>query len=174
MIDLACGVIRISIKCSCLEIFDQQGNPNLTPLVVDFLILSPSHQAELPSWPTKPPSRAAGFDGAELPYTSSRAESMSAEPRPRLQHASVLGRNAQGPRSFHGPVQRSKPDPTLRLLRRTLTKTLIWCTAAADADDAIPSASDNSMWRPPPSFRRFAFFGVAIPTSMLTSTRLFL
>ena len=33
MIDLACGVIRISIKCSCLEIFDQQGNPNLIPLV---------------------------------------------------------------------------------------------------------------------------------------------
>ena len=40
MINLACGVIRISIKCSCLEIFDQQGNPNLTLLVVDFLILS--------------------------------------------------------------------------------------------------------------------------------------
>ena len=37
MIDLACGVIRISIKCSCLEIFDQQGNPNIIPLVVDFL-----------------------------------------------------------------------------------------------------------------------------------------
>ena len=37
MIDLACGVIRISIKCSCLEIFDQQGNPNLIPLVVDSL-----------------------------------------------------------------------------------------------------------------------------------------
>ena len=34
MIDLACGVIRISIKCSCLEIFDQQGNPNLIPLVL--------------------------------------------------------------------------------------------------------------------------------------------
>ena len=34
MIDLACGVIRISNKCSCLEIFDQQGNLNLTPLVV--------------------------------------------------------------------------------------------------------------------------------------------
>ena len=39
MIDLACGV-RISIKCSCIEIFDQHGNPNLTLLVVDFLILS--------------------------------------------------------------------------------------------------------------------------------------
>jgi len=37
MIDLACGVIRISIKCSCLEIFDQQGNPNFIPLVVDSL-----------------------------------------------------------------------------------------------------------------------------------------
>ena len=37
MIDLARGVIRISIKCSCLEIFDQQGNPNLIPLVVDSL-----------------------------------------------------------------------------------------------------------------------------------------
>ena len=37
MIDLACGVIRISIKCSCLEIFDQQGNPNLIPLVIDSL-----------------------------------------------------------------------------------------------------------------------------------------
>ena len=34
MIDLACGVIRISNKCSCLEIFDQQGNPNLIPLVL--------------------------------------------------------------------------------------------------------------------------------------------
>ena len=34
MIDLACGVIRISIKCSCLQIFDQQGNPNLILLVV--------------------------------------------------------------------------------------------------------------------------------------------
>ena len=34
MIDLACGVIRISIKCSCLEIFDQQGNSNLIPLVL--------------------------------------------------------------------------------------------------------------------------------------------
>ena len=34
MIDLACGVIRISDKSSCLEIFDQQGNPNLTSLVV--------------------------------------------------------------------------------------------------------------------------------------------
>ena len=32
MIDLAYGVIRISNKCSYLEIFDQQGNPNLTPL----------------------------------------------------------------------------------------------------------------------------------------------
>ena len=34
MIGLACGVIRISIKCSCLEIFDQQGNSNLTSHVV--------------------------------------------------------------------------------------------------------------------------------------------
>ena len=34
MINLACGMIRISNKCSCLEIFDQQGNLNLTPLVV--------------------------------------------------------------------------------------------------------------------------------------------
>ena len=34
MINIACGVIRISSKCSCLEIFDQQGNPNLIPLVV--------------------------------------------------------------------------------------------------------------------------------------------
>ena len=34
MIDLACGVIRISNKCSCLEIFDQQGNLNLTTIVV--------------------------------------------------------------------------------------------------------------------------------------------
>ena len=34
MIDLACGVIRISIKCSCLEIFDQKGNLNLIPLVL--------------------------------------------------------------------------------------------------------------------------------------------
>jgi len=37
MINLACGVIRISNKCSCLDIFDQQGNLNLIPLVVDFL-----------------------------------------------------------------------------------------------------------------------------------------
>ena len=28
MINLACGVIRISNKYSCLEIFDQKGNPN--------------------------------------------------------------------------------------------------------------------------------------------------
>ena len=68
MINLTCGVIRISIKCSCLEIFDQQesfkldmidlacgvkqcfcleifdqqGNPNLTPLVViPYLIIVP-------------------------------------------------------------------------------------------------------------------------------------
>ena len=34
MINLACGVIQISSKCSCLEIFDQQSNPNLIPLVV--------------------------------------------------------------------------------------------------------------------------------------------
>ena len=34
MVNLACGVIRISNKCSCLEIFDQQGNLNLTPFVV--------------------------------------------------------------------------------------------------------------------------------------------
>ena len=34
MIDLACGVVRISNKCSCVEIFDQQGNPNLSHLVV--------------------------------------------------------------------------------------------------------------------------------------------
>ena len=34
MINLACGVIRISNTCSFLEIFDQQGNLNLTPLVV--------------------------------------------------------------------------------------------------------------------------------------------
>ena len=44
MVDLACRVIRISNKCSCLEIFDpnkcycleifdQQGNPDLTSLV---------------------------------------------------------------------------------------------------------------------------------------------
>ena len=40
MIDLSCGVIRISIKCSCLEIFDQQGNPNLIPLVlIPYLII---------------------------------------------------------------------------------------------------------------------------------------
>ena len=38
MIDLACGVIRISFKCSCLEIFDQQGNLNLIPLVVDSFV----------------------------------------------------------------------------------------------------------------------------------------
>ena len=38
MIDLSCGVIRISIKCfSCLEIFDQQGNPNLNFPCVDSL-----------------------------------------------------------------------------------------------------------------------------------------
>ena len=66
MINLACGVIQISIKCSCLEIFDQriiqarhdrfclwsdsnlkqyscleifdqQGNLNLIPLIVDSL-----------------------------------------------------------------------------------------------------------------------------------------
>ena len=30
MIDLAFGVIRILNKCSCLEIFDQQSNLNLT------------------------------------------------------------------------------------------------------------------------------------------------
>ena len=30
MIDLVYGVIRISNKCSCVEIFDQQGNPNFT------------------------------------------------------------------------------------------------------------------------------------------------
>ena len=34
MIDFAYGVIQISNKCSCLEIFDQQGNLNLTPLLV--------------------------------------------------------------------------------------------------------------------------------------------
>ena len=34
MIDLTCGVIQISNKCSCLEIFDQQGNLNHTPFVV--------------------------------------------------------------------------------------------------------------------------------------------
>ena len=38
MINLVCGVIRISNKCSCFEIFDQQGNPNLTPLVVIFIL----------------------------------------------------------------------------------------------------------------------------------------
>ena len=32
MIDLSCGVIRISNKCSWLEIFDQQDIPNLTPI----------------------------------------------------------------------------------------------------------------------------------------------
>ena len=32
MIDLAFEMIQISNKCSCLEIFDQQGNPNLTSL----------------------------------------------------------------------------------------------------------------------------------------------
>ena len=30
MIDPACGVIRISVKCFCVEIFDQQVNPNFT------------------------------------------------------------------------------------------------------------------------------------------------
>ena len=72
MINLACGVIRISIKCSCLEIFDQQeslkldmidlasrvirisnnieifdqeGNPNLTPIVViPYLISKPNER----------------------------------------------------------------------------------------------------------------------------------
>ena len=34
MIDLACEVIRISNKCFYFEIFDQQGNLNLTSLVV--------------------------------------------------------------------------------------------------------------------------------------------
>ena len=34
MINLACGVIQISNKCSCLEIFDQHGNLKLTFLVV--------------------------------------------------------------------------------------------------------------------------------------------
>ena len=34
MIDLVCGVIRISNKYSYLEIFDQQGNTNLTSLVM--------------------------------------------------------------------------------------------------------------------------------------------
>ena len=34
IIDLASGVIRISSKCSCLEIFDQQGNLIITSLVV--------------------------------------------------------------------------------------------------------------------------------------------
>ena len=33
MIDLACGVVRISNNVIA-EIFDQQGNLNLTPLVV--------------------------------------------------------------------------------------------------------------------------------------------
>ena len=34
MINLACGVIRISNKCYCLDIFDQQGNPSFTLLLV--------------------------------------------------------------------------------------------------------------------------------------------
>ena len=39
MIDLVCGVTRISIKCSCLEIFDQQGNLNFIFPWSDFLSL---------------------------------------------------------------------------------------------------------------------------------------
>ena len=34
MINLTCGVIRISNKCSYLKVLDQQSNPNLTFLVM--------------------------------------------------------------------------------------------------------------------------------------------
>ena len=56
MIDLACGVIRISIKCSCLEIFDQQGNPNPIPLVlIPYLIIIEVYCMNDFSWFISPP-----------------------------------------------------------------------------------------------------------------------
>ena len=62
MIDLACGMIQIENKCSCLEIFNQQGNLNLILLDVIPYHLALELSIELVLYQNKRTIRGLAFD----------------------------------------------------------------------------------------------------------------
>ena len=117
----------------------------------------PSRQAELPSRPTKSPSRAVEFDGAETKAAA---------------HVCVRPK-CTGPAFVRGPVQRPKPDPTLHLLRPNHHENpnLMCRHYRRHNPFSFRRRSCGVLLL---RFQRFVFFDATIPTSTLTSTWLFL